>query len=413
MKKKFYYGWVMSLALWLIYVVAMGFPLYGGAVINAKLISQGHLTTSILGFATGISPLIQGVMAPVTAWLLRKKNYRFAYFLGLFILLIAFLLLALGGFSYPLFILSFGVLLGIGMGISGNYLVQTTLNSWFHQKKTMALALSLSGGGMAGFFLPPLMNRFLVDGNWRRGWWICAAAVVFGLIIAYFFVKNSPEDVGQKVEDEGQEGGKEQPLVRYLRPRRKDYNLKEALSQSLFYGICFNSFTRYLCYYGILSHLLIHTAKRGLSPGQGSLILSLLSLGNLAGRFIAGFVGENRITPKNSLILSGITMSLAATLLAAPTGNLGLGLGGALTGFSLGYGSLMQAVAVSSSFGNRDFAKIYGSITPVFNLGGALGPMIAGIMASSFGGYSLIFGLFAFFNLLASLLLFFIHPKEI
>lgn len=403
----------MSIVLWFTYVVSMGFPLYGGAVINSILKTQGLLTTSLLGFATGMSPLIQGIMAPVTAWMLGKRSYRFAYLVGFSFLLAGFLLLAVFPFSPFLFLLAYGLFMGVGMGIGGNYLVQTTINGWFDKKKSLALAISLSGGGMAGFVLPPLMQTLLGDGNWRRGWWISAAVVGVVLVVCFFFIKESPEVVGQTVSDEGGRKKGEDLLVHYLRPSRThDYLLKEAIREPLYYGVLLNSFTRYFSYYGVISHLLIHTVYRGMDAGTGSFVLSALSLGNLSGRFIAGFVGERHLSPKNSLLLSGTTMLLATGLLAAPSGNFGLGLGAVLTGFSLGYGSLMQAVAVSRFFGNKDFAKIYGSMTPIFNFGGALGPMLAGLFASSYGNYDLAFWIFTLLNLFGILLLFFTKPKE-
>lgn len=402
----------MSLVLWCIYVVVLGFPLYGGAVINSQLKTLGLLSTSLLGFTTGINPLIQGFMAPITAWILEKTSYRFAYLLGLGILLVGFLMLALLPYSNLVFVVAFGIFVSIGMGISGNYLVQTTLNNWFYEKKTMAFAISLSGGGMTGFILPPLMAKLIGGENWKWGWWVSVGAAVFAIILSYVFIKNKPEDVGQQISDEGGANGKEKLLVRYLRSRGREYSLKEAIRAPLYYGILINSIARYMSYYGVISHLLIHTQQRGLDVATGSLILSVLSLGNLSGRFIAGFVGEKRLLPQHSLLLAGITMTLATLLLAMPAGHVGLALGGLLTGFSLGFGSLMQAVAVSFSFGNKEFPKIYGSMTPIFNIGGAIGPILAGMMASFLGNYTLVLYLFTVFNLLSSVLLLFIHPQE-
>src|SRR2546429_9451194 len=64
------------------------------------------------------------------------------------------------------------------------------------------MAVTLSASGFAGFFVSPLINRMLTanGGNWRQAWEIVAGISVLSAIVAFLFVKERPEDLGQSVD---------------------------------------------------------------------------------------------------------------------------------------------------------------------------------------------------------------------
>src|SRR5260370_21800537 len=64
------------------------------------------------------------------------------------------------------------------------------------------MALTLSASGVAGLFVSRLINGVLTanGGNWRQGWTIVAGVSVLSSIIAFLFVKERPEDLGQLVD---------------------------------------------------------------------------------------------------------------------------------------------------------------------------------------------------------------------
>src|SRR2546430_10231518 len=60
----------------------------------------------------------------------------------------------------------------------------------------------------AGFFVAPAINRILAGngGNWRQAWAIVAGLSVLSAVVAFLFVRERPQDLGQTV-DGGPGGG--------------------------------------------------------------------------------------------------------------------------------------------------------------------------------------------------------------
>jgi len=64
------------------------------------------------------------------------------------------------------------------------------------------MAVTLSASGFAGFIVAPLINRILAanGGNWRQAWAIVAGISVLSAVVAFLFVRERPEDLGQVVD---------------------------------------------------------------------------------------------------------------------------------------------------------------------------------------------------------------------
>src|ERR1019366_9170262 len=100
------------------------------------------------------------------------------------------------------YLVSFGALIGTGVGFATNVPVATAITRWFKRYRGRAMGISLSASGMAGFLCSPLVNRILAanGGNWRQAWEIMSAFTAVAGIIALVFVKERPEDLGQSVD---------------------------------------------------------------------------------------------------------------------------------------------------------------------------------------------------------------------
>jgi sugar phosphate permease len=72
---------------------------------------------------------------------------------------------------------------------------------WFRKYRGRAMGIAVSASGFAGLAAPLLGKVIRAHGNnWRMGWLIVAGAVVVAGLLAFLFVKESPESMGQTVD---------------------------------------------------------------------------------------------------------------------------------------------------------------------------------------------------------------------
>ena len=59
------------------------------------------------------------------------------------------------------FLLTFGVIAGVGVGFGTVVPVQTTVTQWFTEKRARAMAITLTASGFGGFIAAPLLTNVL------------------------------------------------------------------------------------------------------------------------------------------------------------------------------------------------------------------------------------------------------------
>lgn len=81
----------------------------------------------------------------------------------------------------------------------GRLAVQSTLGSWFVERRGVAMTCMMVIGASSSFIAPPAVNAIMgaTGGGWRSGWYLIAALVALAIPVAFFLVKNHPSDIGE------------------------------------------------------------------------------------------------------------------------------------------------------------------------------------------------------------------------
>src|SRR5260370_32605242 len=197
-----FYGWELVCILWLLDFLNMGFPLYGGAVIKTYMLKDIPMSRSafglgftLLNFFVGIPSILVG--ASIMCWGIRKT-----FGIGSALILIGALWLSLFASQPWHYWVGFGVLTAMGISFGTIVPAATAITRWFSRYRGRTMAVTLSASGFAGFFVSPLINRILManGGNWRQALAIVAGVSVLSAIVAFLFVRERPEDLGQIVD---------------------------------------------------------------------------------------------------------------------------------------------------------------------------------------------------------------------
>jgi MFS family permease len=194
-----FYGWKLVGALWFLYLLNMGFPLYGGAVINSFMLKEIPMARATYGLGFSLLNLCVGLSALVVGMTITKWGVRKTFMIGSGVLVIGSLWLAQVATQPWHYLVGFGVLVGSGIGMSTIVALSTAITRWFVKFRGRAMAVAMTASGFAGFIGAPAMNKLIASsgGNWRLAWMVVTGIAIVSAIVAFLFVKERPQDLGQ------------------------------------------------------------------------------------------------------------------------------------------------------------------------------------------------------------------------
>ena len=289
-KPKFY-GWKLVAVLFLLDFINMGFPYYGGSIINSYMIHDIVMSRATLGWGFTILNLFVGFAAIVVAMSIVKYGLRATFMIGSAIIGLNALFLGFYASKPWHYLVGFGVVNGIGMSFATLVPCATGVTRWFRRYRGAMMGLALSASGISGFVLSPLLDKMLRTGggNWHVGWRIVACAMVVSGLIAFLFVKESPESVGQTVDGLAEE--------RQAQPSRTDalatkhpWTAGEAYGTSAYWLVAIAGIAATFPYFLFIAHWVENLRGVGITPAKASWGLSLLTIGTLAGRWLGGIL---------------------------------------------------------------------------------------------------------------------------
>jgi MFS family permease len=289
--KKGFYGWKLVAVLFTLDFINMGFPYYGGSIINGYMIHDIAMSRSTLGLGFTILNLFVGFAAIVVAMSIVKYGIRATFVTGS--VLIGLNALFLGFYAYRPwhYLVGFGVVNGIGMSFATLVPCATGVTRWFRRYRGAMMGLALSASGISGLALSPLLDKMLSKGggNWHVGWRIVACAMVVSGLIAFFFVKESPESIGQTV-DGLPESEQAEPSRTDALATKHSWTAGDAYGTLSYWLIAIAGIAATFPYFLFIAHWVEHLRDVGITPAKAAWGMSLLTFGTLGGRWLGGLL---------------------------------------------------------------------------------------------------------------------------
>jgi MFS family permease len=191
-----HYGWATVAIVFFLALTTAGCLGISGALI-VPLTKEFGWSIEQISVALALRIVLFGLMAPFTAALIDKYGFRT-------VVLIAVALIEIGLIG-ALFmtrlwhlILFWGVIVGLGTGLTAMVLGALVATRWFTARRGLAIGI-LSASSASGQLLLLPVAAWLAD---RYGWRVALLPPIVGLVIAAllvaFFLVDRPEDVGLK-----------------------------------------------------------------------------------------------------------------------------------------------------------------------------------------------------------------------
>jgi MFS family permease len=372
-----YYGWVIVAVACFCYGFGISPAYYSWGQFFKQVELELGYSRSDLGWMFGIFTFLYSAVSPLTGMLQNRFGIRNVMVSGSLLAAAGFLVTSQTHGKLG-FLIGFSIMGGLGIGLSTIIPCQTLGQNWFLKRRALALALILSAGGAVA----PLVTRAdgwimgTGEGGWRTGWLIVAGCSVFVAMVAFFFVRDNPEDMGLHRDNLDHD-----PEVAAETNGEAQWTAMEALKTKQFFFMVLAGIAYAVPWGVVISQGSRHLDDVGVAAG----VMGMVGVFSIGGR-LSSILGD-KISPQLiaavALVLEGIGVAgfyfvrdetFAYTCLFL---------------IGLGFGATYVAIPqiFSDFFGRKAFATTAGVrilITGVFN---GLGPWITGLFYDELGSY--------------------------
>ena len=398
-----FYGWYIVGACFLIMGMVAGvgatFPVF-----FKPLIDEFHWSRTALSGTVSIGLIVGGLVTPFWGHWTDRSGARVvvltaALFAGFSLLLRAridslfdiYLVAILGAFFFA----------GVDL-----IPLSTAISQWFRRKRGLAMGVTLVGGGAGGLIMPPLANYLVESVGWRNAYLLLAGAFWLTIVpIAGLILRRRPQDMGL-LPDGGiaVSDGKDTAALDVDAPPEEqakhacdeDFTLKQAVRKLSFWLIGIAFFFPMMSGVGLATHLVAIFTDTGMSSQAASNCLGLMGGLSIAGRFGFGYAADRfsirRVFTTCFVLEASGVCTLLATALVGTKALFAFVLVYGLTG---GGGLVLAPLMVGECFGVKSVGTIFGVLAIAAVVGGAVGPLLAGLIFDATGSYYPAFIIFA------------------
>ena len=401
-KPKFFYGYVVVGASFLILAVVMGVIFNFGIFLKPLLTEFGWTRAETSG-AYSLLFTIYGLLSIFAGRLNDRFGPRIILTVSSFLLGLGYLLISHISALWQLYLV-YGVI--IGVGISGCFVPLTsTAAKWFVRRRGLMTGIVVSSIGVGAMIMPPLATQLISAYGWRTAYMIFGIIVLVVTLVAAQFLRRDPSQVGQLPDGESEL--RQGTLVF----QSKGFPLREAIRTNQFRMLCVMFFCFGFSMHAILVHIVIYATGLWITLADAATILVVMGGLNIVGRMVIG-IGSDRVGSKQGLILVFATLVAAMLWLQFARELWALNLFAVVFGFANGGVIVLMSSVGAELFGLRAHGAILGIYTFLFSVGGAIGSVLAGRIFDITGSYQLAFRVFVALSIVGLTLSILVKPTS-
>ena len=389
--RKRFYGWNILAASALTNGFGGSLHWQGFTVFFIPISQSLGLTSAQTAMPFALSRAENGLLGPLTGWLIDRYGVRRLMFIGTLMTGIGYVWLAQTN-TFLAFLLVYLFVISIGASSSFMQASTSALNTWFARRRGMAMGISGVAGSLLGLGGFPLLVTWLIAySGWRDAYIGLGLLLVLGMFpLGWFFIRNQPEQYGLVPDGKaGPAGGAEGAGF-----VEEHWTLSEALHTKAFWVFAAGLASASMLNTGLTFHLFSVFKDNGLSPAvTASVFVPIAVTGALAQ--LGSGVLVDRIPVRYMLTLGLLLM--AAVLVAVPklaSVEMALVLG-VVIGLQGGIEMIVSSVVWPQYFGRRHMGSITGLASTIMAGASAFGPMPFGLARDLMGDYTAVLTWFA------------------
>ena len=379
---RWYFGWNIVASASLLTLLSVGMRLGIGPFFLPMAQDLGF-SRSLLASIIGVGMLCYGLAMPAAGHLISRHGTRFVLLLGSAMVCVATLWTAVA--TTPMgFLLSFGVLLSVGLAFTSPVALTPIISHWFTRQRGMALFF-LSTGSMAGMaLLTPVLGWGIDSFGWRATMVGYAAVFIcFTVPVAFLVMRDEPpEHTDLRAED---------IAVRSGQPPAPQGTLREALGTAPFWKIFLGLFACGFSMNLLGTHGVPMLMDHGFDPMTSSLGVGLIGLVAIFGTLALGRMSD-RLPRRNILAVIYFVRGLGFFALVLVGTHWELYAAATIGGIVWAGSIALSSAILADVYGVRLVGMLYGLAYLGHQIGGMISAWLGGWGYDAFGTHWVAFG---------------------
>ncbi|WP_431281031.1 MFS transporter [Humitalea sp. 24SJ18S-53] len=408
-RRGIHYGWVMVGLTFLVALSSAGAMGILGALLLPVQREFGWDTASISG-ALALRLLLFGLMAPFAAALLQRYGLRRTVVAALALVIAGCLVSMTMTAPWQLW-LSWGVMTGLGSGMTALVLGATVANRWFASRRGLVLGMLTAANATGQLVFLPLAAWLAQHEGWRVALLPGLGACVLAGVLFWLLARDHPADLGLPAYGET---AVTPPRAAVGNPVANAFAALAEASRSRVFWILFVTFAICgLSTVGLMqTHFIPLCSDFGMAEVEAASVLAMIGVFDFVGTIASGWLSDRYDNRKLLFWYYGLR-GLSLMLLPMSSFTLyGLSL------FAVFYGldwiaTVPPTVRLAGAAFGRDKAPlVFGWIFTAHQLGGALAAIGGGVSRDALASYLPAFYLAGAACLLAAVLIFWARPSR-
>ncbi|GJJ75961.1 hypothetical protein EMPS_08319 [Entomortierella parvispora] len=377
------YGWVIVFASFVSQMISMGIcNVYG--VYQSFYLSNtfnGTANSFELAWIGSLTIVALDLGGPFTGSICDHFGHRGSALVGVVIMTLA---LVAAAFSTKVWMLYLTQGLLYGGGSSLVYFASLSLPSqWFKANRGLVTGISISGGGIGGLWLSPLISKFL-ETKGLRWTLLCTAIAQFVILIPVCMLFRTRVESGVQRAKRIQKFGyrKGESLEQDKQRKMIDFSIFKNTRFTLLFvaGIAVVS-----AYFSPFYYINSYAVQHGVDSSTAALMVGLMNGASAVGRIVMGFASD-KMGAINALFISTFLASLSILFIWTFAKTVSV-----MMVFSILYGLccgayLSSTVSVTGAIcGQERLATVAGIIYAGMAIGSLIGSPVSGAILDSVG----------------------------
>jgi len=381
---KLHYAWIVAGITFLVLLSTAGIRATPSVFIVPLEHEFGWTRAAISG-AIAVNIALFGIIGPFAASLMSRWGLR-----RIILIAVGLLAIAVAASSYirqpwQLF-LTWGILVGMGTGVTSLVLAAIVVNRWFEQRRGLALGILSAANATGQLVFLPLLATLVTHRGWRSAVYTVSAASVVVFMVVLVWMKNDPSDV--KLRPYGAAKAETQPAARSIAKSPLN-GLAWAAHSREFWVLAGTFFVCGASTNGLIgTHLIPACMDHGITEVRAAGLLAVMGIFDMMGTTLSGWLTD-RFSSRYLLFwyyaLRGLSLLFLPFSLAHPAGGLSF--------FAVFYGLDWVATVpptvrlTTNTFGKENTGVVYGWIYTAHQLGASLAALGAGSIRTYLGDY--------------------------